>query len=53
MANHVGERAAYDMAVAFAQTIGGVVYHQLIANKRLLGRHPCVDPFAVGPKTPR
>lgn len=36
----VGERAAHDMAVAFAQARGGVAYRQMAANEFLLGRKP-------------
>ena len=40
MMNDVGERAAYDMPVAFPQAFRRIAHHQMVPNELLFGGEP-------------
>ena len=47
MADHVGQRTSYDVAIALAQPVGRLDHHQMMTDKRLFGGNANRDPLAV------
>ena len=47
VADHVGQRAPYDVAIALAQPVGRLDHHQMMADKLLFGRDANRDPLAI------